>query len=53
MRLQKQLSKKVGNIEYAKYVIVVPPNSIKELDWKAGQELNFEIKDKKLVIGKK
>jgi antitoxin component of MazEF toxin-antitoxin module len=52
MKLQKQLSRKVGDTEYAKWVIVVPPETIKELDWKEGEELEAEIKDKKLTIKK-
>ena len=28
MRLQKQLSRKIGNTEYAKYVVVVPPKGV-------------------------
>ena len=52
MKLQKQLSRKVGDIEYAKWVIVIPPETIKELEWKEGQEFEAEIKDKKLTIKK-
>ena len=53
MRLQKQLSRKVGSTEYAKWVIVIPPETIKELEWKEGQELEEEVKDNKLSIKKK
>ena len=52
MKLQKQLSRKVQDIEYAKLVLVIPPNMIKELKWKEGQELEAEIKENKLVIQK-
>ena len=50
MYLQKQLSKKVGDKEYAKWVIVVPPKLIDKLGWKAGEELEAEIKGDKLII---
>jgi len=50
MKLQKQLSRKIGNTEYAKYVVVVPPSTIQELEWKEGQELTFKIQAKKLII---
>lgn len=53
MKLQKQLSRKVGDIEYAKWVLVVPPTTIEKLGWKEGQELDAEIKDNKLSIKKK
>ena len=53
MRLQKQLSRKVGNTEYAKYVTVIPPEAIKKLNWKEGEELEVEVKDGKLCLKKK
>jgi len=52
MYLQKQLSKKVGDKEYAKWVIVVPPKIIEKLGWKSGEELEAEIKKDKLIIEK-
>ena len=52
MKLQKQLSRKVGTTEYAKYVIVVPPETIKQVGWNEGEDLRAEIKGNKLVIGK-
>ena len=52
MKLQKQLSRKVGNEEYAKWVVVIPPEKIKEAEWKEGQDLEAEIRDKKLTIKK-
>lgn len=53
MKLQKQLSRKVGNTEYAKFVAVIPPEKIKELGWEGGENLESEVKDKKLIIKKK
>jgi bifunctional DNA-binding transcriptional regulator/antitoxin component of YhaV-PrlF toxin-antitoxin module len=50
MRLQKQMSRKIGKTEYAKYVVVIPPKAVEELCWKEGEELEFIIKDKKLII---
>lgn len=52
MKLQKQLSRKVGDIEYAKWVIVMPPKIIEKLGWKRGQKLKLEIKDGKIIIRK-
>ena len=52
MKLQKQLSKKVGDKEYAKWVIVIPPKLIERLGWKDGLELNADLKGNKLVIQK-
>ena len=52
MKLQKQLSRKVGDVEYAKWVLVIPPNIIEELKWKEGQEVEAEIKENKLIMKK-
>jgi len=50
MKLQKQLSKRIGTTEYAKYVLVIPPKTIQKLGWKEGTELEAEIKGDKLII---
>jgi len=52
MKLQKQLSRKVKDVEYAKWVLVIPPDIIEELKWKEGQELKAEIKENRLVVKK-
>jgi len=50
VKLQKQLSRKVGNEEYSKLVVVIPPEKIKEIGWKEGFELEVVVKDGKIVI---
>ncbi len=52
MYLQKQLSKRIGDKDYSKYVIVIPSKLIEKLGWKGNEELEAEIKDKKLIIEK-
>jgi antitoxin component of MazEF toxin-antitoxin module len=52
MKLQKQLSRKVGNKKYPKWVIAIPPKQIKALGWNEGQSLEGEVTDQKLVIKK-
>ena len=52
MYLQKQLSKRIGEKEYSKYVIVVPSKLIEKLGWKGDEELEAEIKKGKLIIEK-
>jgi len=52
MRLQKQLSRKVGNKEYPKWIITIPPKQIKTLGWTEGEFLESEINDQELVIQK-
>jgi antitoxin component of MazEF toxin-antitoxin module len=52
MRLQKQLSRAVEGKEYPKYVLVVPPTTIDQLQWKEGEELEHEVKDQSLVVRK-
>jgi len=53
MQLQKQLSRKIGNTEYAKYVTVIPPQLIKDLGWKDGEDLEAEITNNRLIIKRK
>lgn len=50
MRLQKQLSKKVGSKEYDKWVVIIPPEEIKKAGWKEGLELGIEVKDGKVIL---
>jgi hypothetical protein len=50
MKLQKQLSRKYGGKEYAKYVIVVKPELIRKLGWKDGEKLEPEVQGEKLII---
>ena len=52
MKLQSQVSRKVGDTEYTKSWVVLPIKLLEELKWKAGQELEAEIKEDKLVIKK-
>lgn len=50
MKLQKQLSRKVGNTVYPKYLVVIPPDTVKEAGWKEGTELNADVKDGKVIL---
>jgi bifunctional DNA-binding transcriptional regulator/antitoxin component of YhaV-PrlF toxin-antitoxin module len=52
MQLQKQLNRIVDNKEYSKYLLVIPPQAIEELQWKEGEELEHEVKDQTLIIRK-
>jgi len=53
MKLQSQVSRKVGDIEYLKSWVVISNKFLKDLKWKSGQELQAEVKDGKLIIKKK
>lgn len=50
MKLQKQLSRKAGNIEYPKFVVVIPPEQIKEVGWKEGTELSADVGENKIIL---
>lgn len=52
MRLQKQLSRKVGVKEYPKWVITIPPKQVEALGWKEGESLEGEINIQELIIRK-
>ena len=53
MKLQSQISREYKGEKYEKSWIVVSQELLKELNWKTGQELDGEVKDKDLVIKKK
>jgi hypothetical protein len=50
MKLQKRFNRKVGDTEYAKWMITIPPDEITRLGWKEGIDLEVDIKDGKLVL---
>lgn len=52
MKLQKQLSRKVGDKTYPKWMISIPPKQIKALGWSEGQSLEGVITNEKLIIKK-
>lgn len=52
MKLQKQLSRKFNDKEYAKWVVAIPPTDVEKLGWKEGQDLNSEVEPNGLLIKK-
>jgi len=50
MKLQKHKVRKTGDKEYFKWVLLVPPNRIKQLGWKEGMELKEDVKGNFLRI---
>lgn len=50
MKLQKQLSRKVGDKKYPKWVITIPPKQIKALGWKEGECLESEVNSRELLV---
>lgn len=50
MRLQKQKTREVKGKEYFRWSVVIPPEEVKELGWKEGEELDPSRKGNKLVI---
>ena len=51
VKLQKQSSRIVKNVEYAKWVVVIPQDKIgKESKWLEGQELEVDVKDGKIIL---
>jgi bifunctional DNA-binding transcriptional regulator/antitoxin component of YhaV-PrlF toxin-antitoxin module len=50
MKLQKQLSRKVDEVEYPKYVVTIPPKQVQEVGWKEGIELEAVVKDGKIIL---
>jgi antitoxin component of MazEF toxin-antitoxin module len=52
MRLQKQINRIVENKEYAKFVVIMPPEHVQQLGWQDGQELEGEVKDETYLLRK-
>tara|TARA_Y100000310_G_C20112599_1_gene547815 strand:+ start:274 stop:435 length:162 start_codon:yes stop_codon:yes gene_type:complete len=50
MKLIKQKGRDYGDKSYFKYILVVPNKLIAKLGWKGGEDLEAEVKDKKLII---
>ena len=50
MKVQKRLNRKVGNKEYAKWEVDIPPSVIAEVGWKDGTELDVDVKEDKVVL---
>jgi hypothetical protein len=55
MKLQKRFNRKVGNKEYDKWIVTIPPEDITRLGWKDGTDLDLKIdmKDGKLILQQK
>jgi hypothetical protein len=49
-KLQKQLAYRYKDKQHFKHVIVIPEEAIGKLGWKAGQELNLRVRERRLVI---
>lgn len=50
MKLQKQLSRRIENKEYPKYVVTIPPKQIQEVNWDEGIELEAVVKNGKIIL---
>ena len=52
MKLIKQHGRKYNDTNYYKFIVVIPNKIIEKLGWKGGEELNADLKNKKLIIQK-
>ncbi len=52
MKLQKQSSKKKGEKDYPKYVVVIPEELVEKSELKVGDELVGEAEKHKLILKK-
>lgn len=50
MILQSHISRKVKDKKYIKHVIVIPTETIKELGWKSGKKIKYNVIDGKLIL---
>lgn len=52
-KLQRHFSYEYKGKKVYKHVIVVPEEALGKLGWKAGQELDLEVNDGKLIVEQK
>ncbi len=52
MRLISQISREYKNRKYLKFWVIVPNTIVEKLGWKAGDNLEVDVKNGKLVIEK-
>ena len=50
MKLQKQVSRKMGDKEYSKYVLVLSSRVVKEIGWKGGEEIGASVEKESLIL---
>jgi bifunctional DNA-binding transcriptional regulator/antitoxin component of YhaV-PrlF toxin-antitoxin module len=50
VHLQKQLSRRYGGKDYAKWLVVIPPNVVDKLGWAEGEELEARVEGHQLNL---
>ena len=50
VKLQKRLNRKIGDKEYAKWIVSLPPDMIDTLNLKESQEINLVYKDGNIIL---
>jgi hypothetical protein len=50
MKLQKRFNRKVGGKEYSKWVVNLPNEEIEKIGWKAGMELELDIRENRMIL---
>lgn len=43
VKLQKQLGRRYGGKDYAKWLVVIPPNLVDKLGWAEGEDLDPQV----------
>jgi antitoxin component of MazEF toxin-antitoxin module len=49
-KLQKHFAYKYKDKKHYKHVVVIPEKAVNQLKWEAGQELELEVNNTKLII---
>ena len=50
MKLQRRFNRKVGDKVYDKWIVVVPPGTVRDLGWKVNQELDLSAVGRTLTL---
>ena len=51
VKLQRHFAYRYKDKKHFKHVIIIPEEAINQLGWEAGQKLEIEVKNGKLVVG--
>ena len=50
MKLQSRVNRRIGNKEYRKWYIDIPPDVIEKIGWKESLELDYDVKNHQIVL---
>jgi hypothetical protein len=50
LKLQKQVNRRVGDKEYSKWVVAIPPEKIEQAGWSVGDDIEAIVKRHEILL---